>query len=109
MSVCLLVTGKPIDMPFGSGLMRPKELSQYLDGAWLEEALLGNGNTWVYSDLPVVYILNLIHNAAAVTWPLATTFVASCLFCCFSGAVYRAVLVACNLEWTFPAVTNVEN
>jgi len=27
----------------------------------------------------------------------------------FSGAVCRAVLVACNLEWMFPALPNVEH
>jgi len=58
----------------------------------------GNVNTSANSDLPAVDILNLIHKAAAVMWPRVTTFVATCLFCCFSGTVYRAVLVTCNLE-----------
>ena len=67
-------------------------------GSPLEEALLGNGNTWVYSDLSAVDILNLIHKAAPAMWPPVMTFVATSLFCCFSGAVHRAVLVACDLE-----------
>jgi len=47
----------------------------------LEQALLRNSNSWVYSDLPAVDILNLIHKAVAAMWPLATTFVTTCLFC----------------------------
>jgi len=41
---------------------------------------LRNGNTRAYSDLPAVDILNLIYKAAAATWPLAMTFVSTCLF-----------------------------
>jgi len=48
--------------------------------------------------LLAVDIFNLIHKAAAAMWPLAIAFIATGLFCCFSGAVYRADLVACNLE-----------
>ena len=57
-----------------------------------------NVNTWANSDMPEVDILSLIHKAAAAMWPMATTFLGTCIFCCFSGTVYRAVLVACNLE-----------
>ena len=82
-----------------------------LDWAWIsrEKRALGNGYTWAYSDLPAVDILNLIHKVAAAMWPLAVTFVATCLFCCFSGTVYRAVLVACNLEQTFLVLPYIEN
>ena len=52
---------------------------------------LGDGNTWAYSDLPAVDIINLIHKPAAAMWPLATNFIATCLLCCFSGTVYTAV------------------
>jgi len=57
----------------------------------------------IYSDLPAVDILNHIHKAAATMWRLATSFVATCLFCWFSCAVYGAVLVACSLAYIFPA------
>ena len=59
---------------------------------------LGNGNTWTYSDLPAFDIINLGHKATAATWPVAKTFMTTCLFYCFTGTVCRAVLVACNLE-----------
>jgi len=58
----------------------------------------GDGNTWANSDLSAVDSINLIHQAAAAIWPLATTFITTCLFSCFSGTVYRAVSVACKLE-----------
>jgi len=57
-----------------------------------ERHFWGNSNTWVNSDLFVVDILNLIHEAAAAVWPPATTFIATCIFFCFSGTVYTAVL-----------------
>jgi len=57
-----------------------------------------NFDTWANSDLPAVDILNLIYKAAAATWPPATAFIGTCLFCCFRGTVHRAVSVACNLE-----------
>ena len=56
----------------------------------------GNVNTW--AKLPAVDILNLIHKVAAAMWPPATTFITPCILCCFSGTVYRAVFVACNLK-----------
>jgi len=45
-----------------------------------ERHFWGNGNTWVNSDLFVVDILNLIHEAAAAMWPPATIFIATCIF-----------------------------
>ena len=42
-------------------------------------------------------------------WPLATKLITTCLFCCFCGTVYRAVLVSLNLEQIFPVLPNVEN
>ena len=57
-----------------------------------------NDNTWANSDLTAVDILNLLHKAAVTMWPPASTFIATCLFCSFSGIVYRAFSVACNLE-----------
>jgi len=88
-------------MPFGVWIRKAQGTITVLDGAGIsteKKHFWGNGNTWAYSDLPAVDILNLIHKAAAATWPLATTFMSTCLFCCFSSTVYRAVLVTCNLE-----------
>jgi len=52
-----------------------------LDRARISEVTpFADGNTRAYSDLPAVDILNLIYKAAAAMWPLAMTFVATCLF-----------------------------
>jgi len=52
-------------------------------------------NTWAYSDLPAVNILNLTGSSDVAS---GYEFHTTCLFCCFNCAVYRAVLLACNLE-----------
>jgi len=59
----------------------------------------GNVNTWANSDLSAVDILNLIRKAAAAMWPLYDyDFRTNLFILLFFGTVYRAVLVACNLE-----------
>jgi len=78
----------------------------------------GNVNTRANLDLPVVDIINLIHKAAAAMWPLATTFIVTCLFAVFVVmlielfqwlASWNKRTVACKLEQTFPTLPNVEN
>jgi len=89
--MCLSVAGSQASAPqktiestellFRCRLVRPKGTTTVLDGAGIsyeKRQFWGNGNTWAYSDLPVVDSINVIHKAAAAMWPLVTTFIATC-------------------------------
>jgi len=91
--MCLSVVGSQASAP-----QKTTKSKWSRDLLYEKRQFLGNGNTWAYSDLPAVDILNIIQKAATAMWPLATTFVGTCLFCCFSGSVYRAVLMSCDME-----------